>query len=137
MRYQNEDKKYHFAPHLVYSCQYHVIFCPKYRREVLVSPLDEALKEMFIECAELHGFRVTDAEVMSDHVHLIIDCDPKYGVLRYVKDPKYYTAKHMREQFPKLKSKLPCMWTRSAFVSYVGSFSLDIVKKYLMEQKIQ
>lgn len=58
MDYSSAEKKYRTSEHLTYSCQYHVIFCPKYRRKVLMPPIDQALKELFLEIADEYGFSI-------------------------------------------------------------------------------
>lgn len=129
------NSKYHTSEHLVYNCKYHVIFCPKYRRKILKDGLDVRLKEMFLDIAERHQFIISDMEVMPDHVHLLIDCNPRYGVMQCVKDLKRETASTLPKEFPWLKSRLPNLWTRSAFIASVGSVSLEVVKKYIENQK--
>ena len=134
-KFKNKSKEYNTAEHIVYSCQYHVIFCPKYRRKVLGEPYDTRLKEIFYEVAQEYNFKILDMEVMPDHVHMIIDCDPRFGVCCCVQRLKGVTSNKMRNEFPELKKKLPSLWTRSYFVSSVGSVSLDVVKKYIENQK--
>lgn len=129
-RYSSDKNK-----HLIYSCQYHVIFCPKYRRNVLVSPIDTRLKELILEKQDEYQYKIIEMEVMSDHVHLLIDCNPKLGVYNIINKIKGYTSKTLRKEFPSLKSRIPTLWTRSKFISSVGSVSLDVVKKYIEEQK--
>ena len=133
--YCSPDKKYSSAEHIVYSCQYHVIFCPKYRRPVLVDPYDARLKEIFYRVADENGFSILDLEVMPDHVHMVIDCNPRFGVCQCVKRLKGTSSRIMRSEFPKLKSKLPSLWTHSYFVSSVGAVTLDVVKQYIEDQK--
>lgn len=133
--YRNIGKQYHTSEHLVYSCQYHVIFCPKYRRKVLLPPIDARLKEIFLDVANENRFSIPDMEVMPDHVHMIIDCNPRMGVCECIKVLKGTSAHLIRKEFPELKTKLPCMWTRSTFISSVGSVSLDVVKQYIESQK--
>lgn len=135
MEIQNKNKKYKSSKHLVFSCQYHVIFCPKYRRKVLTDKIAERLKELILEKQEEFQYEILDMEVMPDHVHLLIDVDPKIGVYSVVSKIKGYTSKQLREEFPELKKKLPTLWTLSKFISSVGSVTLDVVKKYIEEQK--
>jgi len=135
MEIQNKSKKYKSSKHLVFSCQYHVIFCPKYRRKVLTGRIAERLKELILEKQEEFQYEILDMEVMPDHVHLLIDVDPKIGVYSVVSKIKGYTSKQLREEFPELKKKLPTLWTLSKFISSVGSVTLDVVKKYIEEQK--
>ena len=73
-------RPYHHGEHIVYSCQYHVVFCPKYRRKVLVDGIDTRLKEVFPEIAGALGGSILEMEVMPDHVHLLVDLDPRIGI---------------------------------------------------------
>lgn len=73
---------------------------------------------------------------MLDHVHLILDVNSKLGgVYRIVSKIKGYTSHELRKEFPELKSRLPTLWTNSRFISSVGSVTLEVVKKYIEEQK--
>lgn len=135
MNIQEPSKEYHTDHSIVYSCQYHVIFCPKYRRSVLVDGIDDRLKELILEKQAEYGYTVLSMEVMPDHVHLIIDCDPRVGIVDIVGKIKGYTAHALRQEFPSLKSRLPSLWTRSKFVSTVGTVSLEVVKQYIDNQK--
>jgi len=129
------DKKYKTHNHRVFSCQYHVIFCPKYRRKVLTNGIDVRLKEILLSVSEECGFDIIDMEVMPDHVHMIIDCDPEYGILQCVKHMKRVSSITLRREFPRLKSRIPSLWTRSCFISTVGAVSLEAVKRYIDNQK--
>lgn len=133
--FKNPLKQYKRSAHIVYSCQYHVIFCPKFRRKVLTPPYDARLKEIFLEVAQANGFEIPDMEVMPDHVHMIVDCDPAFGICKCVKLLKGISSRKMREEFPELKKRLPSLWTHSYFVATVGAVSLEVVKKYIEEQK--
>lgn len=135
MEISNRNKEYKSKSHLIYSCQYHVIFCPKYRRKVLNNGVDIRLKEIFNEVALKYEFDILEMEIMDDHVHLLIDCNPRFGIMECVNKLKGTSAKKLVKEFPYLKSRLPNIWTRSAFISTVGSVSLDVVKKYIENQK--
>ena len=131
----NKSIKYHTSEYLVYLCRYHVIFCPKYRRKVLTDGIDVRLKELILETASRHSFSVIEMEVMPDHVHLLIDCDPRYGIMTCVKDIKRESVSVLKKEFPSLKSRLPNLWTRSTFVASVGSVPMETIKKYIESQK--
>lgn len=131
----NCEKEYHSTSHLTFSCQYHVIFCPKYRRQVLKDGVDARFKEIAQNIAKEYDFRIIEMEVMDDHVHMIIDCNPRFGIASCVDKIKGTTSRILREEFPWLKKKIPTLWTRSSFISTVGSVSLEIVKKYIENQK--
>ena len=135
MKIANKVKEYKRASHLVYSCQYHVIFCPKYRRKILKDGLDEIVKQSFEDTAKKRGFDIIEMEIMPDHVHLLIDCNPRYGIMNAVKQLKWNSIIPMREFMPSLKTRIPNIWTRSAFISSVGSVSLETVRDYIANQK--
>lgn len=135
MKINDPRKEYKTTGTMVYSCQYHVIFTPKYRRSVLVDGIDERFKEIVLEEQKSGLYEILEMEVMPDHVHLLIDANPQIGIDKIIQKIKGVTAKKLREEFPSLKSRLPCLWTRGKFVSSVGSVSLDVVKKYIEDQK--
>jgi len=135
MLIENTSKQYNKEEHLVYSCQYHVVFCPKYKRKVLTGEVEMRLKELIIEKQEEYQFKIIEMEIMPDHVHLLLDIHPKMGVYNVLNKIKGYTSNVIRKEFPKVKSRIPTLWTRSKFISTVGSVSLDVVKKYIEEQK--
>lgn len=120
---------------IVYDCKYHVVFCPKYRRPVLVNGIDLRLKELIAECSNELNFDIVELEVMPDHVHLLIECDPQFGIHRVVKRIKGKTSRILRAEFPQLVSKIPTLWTNSYFVSTVGNASLSTIKKYIKDQR--
>jgi putative transposase len=135
MEVVNTIKKYNIDGKVVYSCQYHVIFSPKYRRKVLTNGIDERLKQLILDKQIDYGYEIIEMEIMPDHVHLLINSNPKIGIYNQINKIKGYTSNVLREEFPQLKKRLPCLWTRSKFISTVGSVSLDVVKKYIENQK--
>ena len=120
---------------VVYSRKYHVVFCPKYRRSVLVNGVDVRLKELIIETSEQLKVEIIEIEIMSDHVHLLLEVDPQYGIHKAVKQIKGYSSRILRNEYPWLKSRLPSLWTNSYFVSTVGGVPLAVIKKYIENQK--
>lgn len=131
----NIDMKYKSNHNVVYSCKYHVVWCPKYRRPVLIDGVDERLKELIQEISERLNIEIIEMEVMPDHVHLLMEVDPQFGIHRAVKQIKGYSSRVLREEFPWLKSRLPSLWTNSYFVSTVGGAPLAEIKKYIENQK--
>ena len=127
--------KYRTTETIVYCCRYHIIFCPKYRRKVLREPIAERFKQIVISMQNEQNFYVLGMEVMPDHVHLLLDIDPTIGVNVVVARIKGKTAHILNREFPELTRKLPTLWTRSKFIATVGSVSLDVVKKYIEDQK--
>jgi putative transposase len=119
--------KYELKTHntIAYNCHYHVVFCPKYRRKVLVNAVDERLKTILIETIEKWGQELVELEVMPDHVHLLVGCDPQFGIHRLVKYLKGTSSRYLRQEFPQLKRRLPSLWTNSYFVATTGGVTLE------------
>ena len=101
----------------------------------MVNGVDNRLKELILEKQEQYGYKALDMEIMPEHVHLLLDVNPQIGVMKVIAQIKGYTANVLRKEFAWLKSRLPCMWTRSKFISTVGAVTLDVVKKYIEDQK--
>ena len=120
---------------VVYSCKYHVVFCPKYRRSVLVNGVDVRLKELIAETCEQLKVEIIEMEIMPDHVHLLLEVDPQFGIHKAVKTIKGETSRILRQEFHWLTTKLPTLWTNSYFCSTVGGAPLEIVKQYIESQK--
>ena len=120
---------------VVYSCKYHVVWCPKYRRKVLVDGVDERLKEIAQAVAEEMRFEITEMEVMPDHVHMLVEVDPQLGIHKAVKRIKGRSSHDLREEFPWLRRRLPSLWTNSYFVSTVGGAPLAAARRYIEDQK--
>lgn len=120
---------------VAYSCKYHVVWCPKYRRKALMNGIDLRLKELLYKIAAEISADIIEMEVMPDHVHLLIEVDPQYGINKAVRHLKGQTSRVLRSEFPALKSRLPCLWTNSYFVSTVGGAPLSVIKQYIENQK--
>lgn len=113
---------------------YHVVFCTKYRRSVITSEIEVRLRQLLLEAQ--YGFEIKEMEVMPDHVHLFIELtsterSPHQVVARL----KGYSSRFLRKEFTELKTKLPAMWTRSYFISSVGSVTKEKIEEYIKNQK--
>lgn len=129
------NSQYRSNNNVFYACQYHVVWCPKYRRSVLVGGVDEALKRIVIEICEARDAQIIEMEVMPDHVHLLVSIDPQFGVHKLIKEIKGESSRLLREAFPSLRSRLPTLWTNSYFVATVGGAPLNVIKQYIEQQK--
>lgn len=127
--------KYKSNLNVVYSCKYHVIWCPKYRRSVLVEGVDVRLKAIIQAVASECKSDILELEVMPDHVHLLVEVDPQFGIHRLIKLMKGRSSKLIRKEFSWIKSRLPTLWTNSYFVSTIGGAPLEVVKQYIEQQK--
>ena len=129
------SSQYRSNRNIVFSCKYHVVWCSKYRRSVLVDGADEALKRIVERVCLARDADLIELEVMPDHVHLLVDVDPQYGIHRLIKEIKGLSSSELRQRFPFLKSRLPTLWTNSYFVSTVGGAPLAVIKQYIETQK--
>ena len=128
-------KNYKSNNNVVYSCKYHVVWCPKYRRKVLVGSIETRLKELIQETCSTINVEIIEMELMPDHVHLLMEVDPQFGIHKAVKQITGRTSRILRQEFPELRSKLPTLWTNSYFVSTVGGAPLEVIKQYIENQK--
>jgi putative transposase len=135
MNIEQTGKEYIHEGHAVYSCQYHIVFCPKYRRKLLTGDIAARLKELFVEAQSVYGYVLIDCEIMPDHVHMLAGIKPTVKVTDMIGRIKGYTSHILRQEFPEINRRLPTLWTRGKFVSTCGTVSLEVVKKYIADQK--
>ena len=129
------NKRWSTKRHAKFNLGYHFIWCPKYRMDVLKDGVDIRLKELLLEKAEEHGWKIEEMEVMPDHVHIFIKTTPNDAPIFIISQLKGYSSNVLRKEFPKVKSRIPTLWTRSYFVESVGHISEKTIKKYIEEQK--
>ena len=133
--FMNTKLAYKSHRNIYYSCKYHVVWCSKYRRKVLVDGAVEQLATIIHEVCQEHQAEVLSLEIMPDHVHLLVEIDPQFGIHRLVKLMKGRSSRLLRQAFPSLKTRMPTLWTNSYFVSTVGGAPLSIIKQYIENQK--
>lgn len=121
----------------VYNIGYHLIWCPKYRRKVLVGDVETRLKELLTEKAIEIGVSIEKMEVMPDHAHLFVKSSPVLSPHYIVQQLKGYTSFRLRNEFSRLKTRLPTLWTRSYYCESVGHISEETIIKYIEQQKDQ
>jgi len=120
---------------IVYSCKYHILWCPKYRRKVLVGDVEVRLKEIIEEIAKELKVEIIEMETDKDHIHILAEIDPQFGVMNFVKKAKGRSSRLLRDEFPHLKSRLPTLWTNSSFIATVGEAPLEVIKQYIENQQ--
>ena len=129
------DARYSKNAGAVFSLKYHIVFCPKYRRPVLVGEVETRLRELLTAKASELGMTIHALEVMPDHVHLFVESDPTRCVAEIVNRLKGFTSRLLRQEFPALRSRLPTLWSRSYYAGTVGAVSEATVKRYIENQK--
>ena len=120
---------------IAFQCAYHVVWCPEYRRRVIGGRMEARLKGIIAEVIEEKGAWLVELQTMPDHVHLVVEVDPQFGVHRLVKAIKGRSSRVLREEFSWLRSRLPSLWTNSYFVATVGGAPLSVIKRYVETQK--
>ena len=119
----------------VFSLKYHIVWCPKYRRPVLVDRVETRLKELVREIATTRDMTIHALEVMPDHVHAFIESDPRWAPAEIAAKFKAVTSRVLRAEFPALRSRLPTLWSRSYFIASVGAVSEATIRRYIVAQK--
>lgn len=119
----------------VFSLKYHIVFCPKYRRPVLVGDIETRLRQLICRKAEDLGMTIHAFEIMPDHVHLFLEADPTQCVAEIVNRIKGFTSHELRREFASLTTRLPTLWSRSYFAGTVGSVTAEAVRRYIENQK--
>ena len=137
LKIANKKRNYKTSNRTIYSCQYHVIWCTKYRRKVLNTQIQGRLKQLIREKQDEYEYQICEVETQPEHVHLLIEIPPTHSIDKIVGKIKSYTAKVLREEYPSLKSRLPSLWTRSKFVSSCGGVTLEVIKDYIEGQSGQ
>lgn len=119
----------------VFTLKYHLVWCPKYRKNILGGDLAKRLKQLLYEKAAELGGEIQALEIMPDHVHMFFEADPTLAPAQIAAQFKGFTSKVLRDEFPWLKSRLPSLWSRSYYIGSVGHVSEATVKKYIANQK--
>lgn len=123
----------------VYSIQYHLVWCVKYRRKTLINQIDSDLKSILHEIAINNDFSILEVESDKDHIHLLIDCKPQHYIPNMVKALKGASARLLFKKHPELKSKLwgGNLWNPSYFVSTVSENTEEQIRNYIQNQKVR
>ena len=126
---------YKSTRYVKYLCNYHFVWTPKYRRDVLVGEVAEYTREVLKSIAEGLGCEVIALEVMPDHIHLFVNCPPRYAPSYLANYFKGKSARLVLKRFPELRKYANGkLWTRSYFVSTAGDVSSETIRGYIEEQ---
>ena len=127
-------QQYRRNSHTVSLVNYHLVWIPKRRKRVLVGDVEKRLRQIIWEVCQEKDWVVIDLEIMSDHVHLLVNVPPNVAAHEVVKALKGRSSRYLRQEFPHLL-KLPSLWTHSYFVSTEGNVSSETIRKYIEEQR--
>lgn len=129
------NKRWTHSNKSIYNLGYHFIWCPKYRRDILIDDVEKRLKELLIEKSLMMNIKIEKLTIMPNHIHLFIKAEPIDSPHWIVQQLKGYTSNILRKEFKHLTTKLPTLWTRSYYCESVGNISEKTILKYIEEQK--
>jgi putative transposase len=115
---------------------YHIIWCPKRRRKVLIGPVRDRLEALIREVVDERGWEILELAIQPDHVHLFIRSNPYTLPTDIARVIKGRSSHVLREAFPHLM-RMPSLWTRSTFFSTAGNVHSDIIQKYIEKQSTE
>jgi putative transposase len=118
----------------MYSLKYHLVWCPKYRRPVLVGEVADRLRVLLADKAQQLKATLHSLEVMPDHVHVFVESEPSHAPAHLANQFKGFTSHELRSEFPHLRSRLPTLWSRSYFIASVGYVTEAAVRRYIDTQ---
>ena len=126
----------------MYSIQYHIVWCVKYRRKVLIDDIEKTLKELLIEISNENNIKIVEMETNLDHIHILIECSPQHFIPNILKIFKGISArklflKHTDFKTSRDKNKLwnGHLWNPSYFVATVSKNTEEQIKRYIQTQK--
>ena len=128
--------QYKHSRNKVFLINYHLIWCPKRRKKVLVGDIKIRLEQIITEVAKEKNIEILALEIMPDHLHLFVSSHPNILIHNLIKAFKGRSSNLPRKEYPELL-KLPSLWTHSYFVSTAGNVSSETIKKYIQEQNTQ
>ena len=120
---------------LIFKNQFHVVFCPKYKRPVLKEGIAKRLSYILYAEAQKMRVHILSLDIQPDHVHMSISFDPRLSLHKVIKQFKAVSSHILREEFPELVSKLPSLWTRSYLSSTDEVLDDILIKEYLNSQR--
>jgi putative transposase len=124
--YQKDEHRVHYVA-------YHLVFSPKRRKPILTGAIaDDCAQQIKNKCEE-KGWKVLSLAIQPDHVHLFVQVFPSVSAETVVKECKGISSYYLRNKYSETK-KLPCLWTKSYFVSTVGIVSSETIQKYIEAQ---
>lgn len=130
-----KTKRWTTSNKTVFNIAYHLIWCSKYRRSVLVGKIAKDFEVLVKKKAKELDVVIDTMEVMPEHVHLFVRASPVDSPHFLVQQLKGFTSHELRTKHASLVSRLPSLWTRSYYCESVGHISEEAIKRYIEDQK--
>ena len=127
---------YRTSSHATYRCEYHFVWVPKFRYQVLIKEIKPKLKAILAELCDWLEIEIIEGAIAPDHVHMYLSVPPKFAPSHVMKVLKGKSAERLRKEFPELGKKYwgLNLWARGYFVSTVG-IDRDTVRNYVKKQQ--
>lgn len=124
--------------HTTYLCNYHVIFCPKYRFRILQGRIGQKVRDWIRRICEWKGVEIIEGHISIDHVHLVLSIPPKYAVSEVVGTIKGRVAIRLFKDVSDIRKKFwgRKFWSRGYFVSTIG-VNEAIIRQYIQKQELK
>ena len=131
----------HSLSHSKWNCKYHIVFAPKFRRQVFYGEKRVAIGKILRELCKWKGVNIIEAEACPDHIHLFVDIPTKFAVSKFMGYLKGKSTTMIFEQFPELKYKYRNreFWCKGYYVDTIGKNETRIreyIKHQLDEDKL-
>ena len=127
--------EYQRDEHRVHLIVYHLIWCTKRRKPILVGKLKERCQELLEAKCKEKGWDILSLAIQPEHIHIFVRVWPSDSAAEVIKELKGYTSFFLRQEFTSILSKLPSLWTRSYFSSTAGAVSAQTIREYIEAQK--
>ena len=124
--------------HAKFSLGYHIVWCPKYRHQILKDAIEVELKQVLAETCAHYEWMLVSLEIMPDHVHIFVQTNPQIAPIEIAKTLKSISAVYLFNRFPKLKSRKfwgSGLWSKGTYYASVGHITEESVRKYIETQK--
>ena len=135
----SNSTRYRTSAHSRYTINYHIVFCPKYRRKIFSDfNIEEDIKQAIVELSQQHDWLIEELEMDKDHIHLCLSAPPCYSPSNIVKLLKTWTYKQVYQNHPEIREYLwgGKMWCQGYYVSTVSdAVTKNEIKKYIQQQK--
>lgn len=118
------------SSHTTWNCKYHIVFAPKYRRQVFYGTKRVEVGKILRKLCEWKQVEIIEAEVCPDHIHMLISLPPKISVSSFMGYLKGKSSLMLYEQFPELKFKYRNreFWCRGYYVDTAGKNAVKIAQ---------
>jgi putative transposase len=119
--------------HVTYKLAYHFVWCPKYRKRILIGKIATFVEQELRRICEATTWTIGALNVQEDHVHLFLSAPPAIAPAQIAHILKGTTARKVFQRFPEVKKQLwgGAFWSRSYYVGSVGDMSVDTILKYI------